>query len=103
MRSSDEDMGSAEADLLIDLPAHAAEARSDSLKDKRPSIYNAAGLLEKLEDIAWTSEAPWDEAQVVTASSAEQVEDVDDDLARELSFYNQVCPFVCAPDPKTSM
>ena len=45
---------------------------------------------EKLEDIGWTSEAAWDETLMITSNDAAQVDDVDDDLARELSFYNQV-------------
>ncbi|EIE20095.1 eukaryotic rRNA processing [Coccomyxa subellipsoidea C-169] len=55
----------------------------------RPPIYNAEGMHEKLEDICWPSEAAWDESLVITGEDSTQVEDVDDDLARELAFYNQ--------------
>lgn len=55
----------------------------------RKAIYDVDGLHETLEDIGWTTEAPWDETQVITGKDEAQVDDVDDDLARELSFYNQ--------------
>ena len=45
---------------------------------------------EKLEDIGWTSEAAWDETLMITSGSKTGVDNVDDDLARELAFYNQV-------------
>jgi hypothetical protein len=48
------------------------------------------GLLEKLEDISWLDEQPWREGLVLTAATPTVVEDVDDDLERELAFYNQV-------------
>ena len=35
-------------------------------------------------------QAAWDESLVITGEDPSQVEDVDDDLARELAFYNQV-------------
>ncbi|CAK0780053.1 hypothetical protein CVIRNUC_004924 [Coccomyxa viridis] len=55
----------------------------------RPPIYNTEALHEKLEDISWPSEAAWDESMVITGEDASMVEDVDDDLTRELAFYNQ--------------
>lgn len=36
------------------------------------------------------AQAAWDESQVITGEDPSQVIDVDDDLARELAFYNQV-------------
>lgn len=56
----------------------------------REPIYNVDGIHEKLEDISWVEEAKWEEAQVVTGDDDAEVENVDDDLERELSFYNQV-------------
>ena len=56
----------------------------------REHIYDVDSMHEKLEDIGWTSEAAWDETLMITSNDAAQVDDVDDDLARELSFYNQV-------------
>ena len=36
-------------------------------------------------------QAAWDESLVITGEDTSQVEDIDDDLSRELAFYNQVC------------
>lgn len=35
-------------------------------------------------------QAAWDESLVITGEDIAQVEDIDDDLSRELAFYNQV-------------
>eukprot|EP00878_Enallax_costatus_P021073 GHUV01022294.1.p1 GENE.GHUV01022294.1~~GHUV01022294.1.p1 ORF type:complete len:344 (+),score=146.69 GHUV01022294.1:239-1270(+) len=55
----------------------------------RRHIYNADALHEKLEDMSWIDEQPWEESLVITAAQQTQVNDVDDDLGRELAFYNQ--------------
>lgn len=62
----------------------------------RPPIYNHEALHEKLEDIAWTEEVRWDETLAITAREVDPIEDVEDDLSRELSFYNQVVNYACA-------
>ena len=46
---------------------------------------------EALEEIAWPEDLPWDEAQAVVGEAPTAVQNVDDDLERELAFYNQVC------------
>jgi hypothetical protein len=56
----------------------------------RKPIYNVDGLHEKLEDIAWAEEHGWEETQVVAAEEPTVVDNIDDDLGRELAFYNQV-------------
>lgn len=56
---------------------------------KRKPIYDVEGLHDKLEDIAWADDAPWEEAQAITGDAPTQVDDVEDDLGRELAFYNQ--------------
>jgi hypothetical protein len=53
-------------------------------------IYHADAIHEKLEDIAWAEEAPWEESLVVTNAEPTVVTNCDDDLERELAFYNQV-------------
>ncbi len=55
----------------------------------------ADALHEKLEDMAWIDEQPWEESLLVTAAAPTQVQDVDDDLERELAFYNQVWRGAC--------
>ncbi|GLI67249.1 hypothetical protein VaNZ11_011431 [Volvox africanus] len=56
---------------------------------KRQVIYDVDALHERLEDIGWTTEADWEESLAVTSEKPTVVGNVDDDLARELAFYNQ--------------
>ncbi len=57
---------------------------------RRKPIYNVDAIHDKLEDIAWTEEQAWEETQAVTGEEPTQVDNVEDDLGRELAFYNQV-------------
>ncbi|WIA16368.1 hypothetical protein OEZ85_013064 [Tetradesmus obliquus] len=65
------------------------EAAAAAGPGARRHIYNADALHEKLEDMAWTGQQPWEEGLVVTSLEPTAVADVDDDLERELAFYNQ--------------
>lgn len=56
---------------------------------QRPRINNLDALQEVLEEIAVPEELPWDEHLVVTGEVPTAVADVEDDLERELAFYNQ--------------
>lgn len=49
---------------------------------------------DKLEEISWVAEQPWVESQVMTHTMPTEVDNVDDDLARELAFYNQVLSYI---------
>lgn len=60
-----------------------------SKQERRPPIYNMDAIHDKLEDIGWTMEVDWSEHQSITSAEPTKVENVDDDLERELSFYNQ--------------
>lgn len=51
-------------------------------------IFNREGLQEQLEDISWPENVDWIHKLTVDIDQDEGV-DVNDDLARELSFYNQ--------------
>uniref|UniRef100_A0A7R9Z5E7 Uncharacterized protein n=1 Tax=Chlamydomonas euryale TaxID=1486919 RepID=A0A7R9Z5E7_9CHLO len=55
----------------------------------REPIYDVDGMHEKLEDISWVEDASWEDAQVITAADEIHIENIDDDLERELAFYNQ--------------
>ncbi|GAX82022.1 hypothetical protein CEUSTIGMA_g9450.t1 [Chlamydomonas eustigma] len=55
----------------------------------REHVYDVEGMHEKLEDICWVSEGAWEETLMITNKDDAFVENVDDDLARELAFYNQ--------------
>lgn len=64
-------------------------SRDDAKENEEEGIYNTEALHDKLEDISWTEEQPWAETLAITSTEPTQVEDVDDDLERELAFYNQ--------------
>ena len=51
------------------------------------AIYNTEAIHDKLEDIA--QQCPWEETLALTASASTRIANVDDDLERELAFYNQ--------------
>lgn len=70
--------------------ATASDLAQGTDPDEREPIYDVDALHEKLEDIAWSESAPWEATQVVTSEQPTHVEDADDDLQRELAFYQQV-------------
>lgn len=61
-----------------------------SIRPEREPIYDTEAMHEKLEDFGWSDIVPWEETLVISGTDPAQVENVDDDLARELAFYNQV-------------
>ena len=52
-------------------------------------IYNAEEMHEKLEDIMWEG-ASFTDTYVIDGQEAEAIPTIEDDLQRELAFYNQV-------------
>lgn len=48
------------------------------------------GLKEKVKEFEWPSDLAFVKTQAITSETAIVVEDIDDDLERELAFYNQV-------------
>ena len=66
-----------------------AEANGAAGAPDREPIYNREALAEALEDIAWPAGVSWTEAQAVTSAEPTAIADVEDDLTRELAFYNQ--------------
>nr|GLL35802.1 probable rRNA-processing protein EBP2 homolog [Ipomoea trifida] len=54
----------------------------------RNAVYNKDGLLDKLGDISWPDKAGWMHKLSIDIDQEGEV-DVNDDLARELSFYTQ--------------
>ena len=52
------------------------------------AIYNTDGLVDKLGDISWPDNVAWIHRLSIGIDQEQQV-DVNDDLARELAFYNQ--------------
>lgn len=77
--------------MLQEAAVALAEAEAaPAAEGERQSIYNTDAMHDKLEDISWSTEQPWVETQVITHAEPTLVDNVDDDLARELAFYNQV-------------
>lgn len=62
---------------------------SDSDRDESLYINNKDGLRDKLEDFRWPVGLPWLETQVLDATKSQTIDDIHDDLERELAFYNQ--------------
>ena len=58
---------------------------------KKEFIYNVDAIHERLEDISRVDSQPWEDTLVCTCSkdSLGEVPSVEDDLERELFFYNQ--------------
>ncbi|KAL3162251.1 hypothetical protein ABBQ32_009950 [Trebouxia sp. C0010 RCD-2024] len=88
MSSYDEDEYSSVDEEEAAVALAEAEA-APATEEARPNIYNTDAMHDKLEDITWTTEQPWVETQVITHAQPTEVDNVDDDLARELAFYNQ--------------
>lgn len=53
------------------------------------------GLKEKLNEFCWPEDLPFLQSQSVTAEEEIAVQDIDDDLERELTFYNQARQATC--------
>ena len=91
---SDEDM--MEDNEMGNLDEEESELESELGEDEviklaepsKTSIYNRDGLLDKLGDISWPENVEWIHRLSVEIDQEKEV-DVNDDLARELSFYTQ--------------
>ncbi|KAF9178183.1 rRNA-processing protein and EBNA1-binding protein ebp2 [Haplosporangium sp. Z 767] len=78
LEGSDAEMLSADEDGPIDI-----------LTKQRVTINNEPALKRLREQIALPTDIPWSETQSITSSKAVDVADPDDDLNREVAFYNQ--------------
>ncbi|KAF9923589.1 rRNA-processing protein and EBNA1-binding protein ebp2 [Linnemannia zychae] len=61
----------------------------DIMTQQRVTINNEAALKRLREQIALPTNIPWSETQSITSTQAINVTDPDDDLNREVAFYNQ--------------
>ncbi|XP_010246672.1 PREDICTED: probable rRNA-processing protein EBP2 homolog [Nelumbo nucifera] len=84
-----------EEDGMGDVDHETSESESESEQEdvrltepSKKSIYNRDGLLEKLSDISWPDNVEWIQKLSIVVDQEKEV-DVNDDLARELSFYTQ--------------
>ncbi|CAO3571633.1 unnamed protein product [Mortierella alpina] len=78
LEGSDADMLSADEDGPIDI-----------LTKQKVTINNEPALKRLREQIALPTDIPWSETQSITSTQAVDVADPDDDLNREVAFYNQ--------------
>ncbi|XP_043717161.1 probable rRNA-processing protein EBP2 homolog [Telopea speciosissima] len=72
-------------------PEPESESEDEDVKlteASKNSINNRDGLLEKLADISWPDNVEWIHKLSIDIDREQEV-DVNDDLARELSFYTQ--------------
>ncbi|XP_010488299.1 PREDICTED: probable rRNA-processing protein EBP2 homolog [Camelina sativa] len=92
---SDDEMNMIDEDDATDSEA---ESLSDSdteneiteklAEPTKTAVYNRAGLLDKLQDISWPEDVDWTHKLTIEIDQ-EQGIDVNDDLTREMAFYNQ--------------
>ncbi|KAF9113824.1 rRNA-processing protein and EBNA1-binding protein ebp2 [Mortierella sp. AM989] len=61
----------------------------DILTTQRVTINNEPALKRLREQIALPTNIPWSETQSITSTESVNVADPDDDLNREIAFYNQ--------------
>ncbi|XP_057952145.1 probable rRNA-processing protein EBP2 homolog [Malania oleifera] len=83
----DDEMG----DISPEVSESESESEDEDVKLAEPtkkSIYNRDGLLDKLGDLSWPENVEWIHKLSVDIDREQEV-DVNDDLARELSFYTQ--------------
>ncbi|KAF9944795.1 rRNA-processing protein and EBNA1-binding protein ebp2 [Mortierella alpina] len=78
LEGSDAEMLSADEDGPIDI-----------LTKQKVTINNEPALKRLREQIALPTDIPWSETQSITSTLAVDVADPDDDLNREVAFYNQ--------------
>ncbi|KAG0367923.1 eukaryotic rRNA processing [Gamsiella multidivaricata] len=61
----------------------------DILTEQRVTVNNEPALKRLREQIALPTNIPWSETQSITSTQSINVSDPDDDLNREVAFYNQ--------------
>lgn len=86
-----------EMDFNEEMSEYEPESESDEEEDdehvkliepSKTAVYNTDGLLDKLGDISWPDSVGWIHKLSIDIDQEQQV-DVNDDLARELAFFNQ--------------
>ncbi|KAM0722355.1 hypothetical protein Q7P37_001796 [Cladosporium fusiforme] len=74
---------------LSDIESLASEDKEDVVPHQRLTINNTAALQRAYKSFALPASLPFVHNQTVTSAEPVQIEDVEDDLNRELSFYKQ--------------
>lgn len=87
---SDEDEEEEEDIPLSDLDSIASDEKGDIIPHQRLTINNTSALLAALHRIEWkTKKLAFSDHQAVTSDAAIEIADTNDDLTRELAFYQQ--------------
>lgn len=74
---------------LSDIESLASEDKEDVVPHQRLTINNTAALQRAYKSFALPASLPFVQNQTITSAEPVQIEDVEDDLNRELSFYKQ--------------
>ncbi|KAK5119033.1 hypothetical protein LTR62_000244 [Meristemomyces frigidus] len=74
---------------LSDIESLASEDKGDVIPHQRLTINNTAALQRSLKSFALPTSLPFSATQSVTTAEPVQIADVEDDLGRELAFYQQ--------------
>ncbi|GME37848.1 rrna processing protein [Neofusicoccum parvum] len=87
----DDDDDEEEEDVpLSDLDSVASDEKGDIVPHQRLTINNTSALLAAVHRIEWkTKKLPFSDHQAVTSDEAIEIADTNDDLGRELAFYQQ--------------
>lgn len=91
LEDEDNDDDDDEEDVpLSDLDSVASDEKGDIIPHQRLTINNTSALLAAVHRIEWkTKKLAFSDHQSVTADVATEIEDTNDDLSRELAFYQQ--------------
>lgn len=74
---------------LSDIESLASDDKGDVIPHQRLTINNTAALTRSLKSFALPASLPFAAVQSVTSAEPVQINDVEDDLNRELAFYRQ--------------
>lgn len=74
---------------LSDIESLASDDKGDIIPHQRLTINNTAALQKAYKSFALPSSIPFSHNQTVTSAEPVQIDDVEDDLNRELAFYKQ--------------
>lgn len=74
---------------LSDLESLSGDEKEDMVPHQRLTINNTTALMKSYNSIATPRSAPFSIHQSVTSAEQIEIEDVNDDLNRELAFYRQ--------------
>lgn len=87
---NDDDDDEEEDVPLSDLDSVASDEKGDIVPHQRLTINNTSALLAAVHRIEWkTKKLPFSDHQAVTSDEAIEIADTNDDLGRELAFYQQ--------------